>query len=158
MGKRAQRAVHRPGPRTGRPRFPPPDPPWPFWSAGTARAAFPGAHSYSLGSNSPFWAVKPRADAAPAPPRPPQAQGGPVGPSRVAPSPPAPPSALVGTLRDAIDRSGTFHHPKPPQNPPGPPFLGPGSCITCSVSIRVHLLFPNATRAIICVLRATIRL
>ena len=26
MGKRAQRAVHRPGPRTGRPRFPPPGP------------------------------------------------------------------------------------------------------------------------------------
>ena len=79
MGKRAQRAVHRPGPRTGRPRFPPPDPPWPFRSDSTARAAFPGAHSYSLGSNSPFWAVKPRADAAPAPPRPPKRRAAPWG-------------------------------------------------------------------------------
>ena len=79
MGKRAQRAVHRPGPRTGRPRFPPPDPPWPFRSDSTARAAFPGAHSYSLGSNSPFWAVKPRTDAAPAPPRPPKRRAAPWG-------------------------------------------------------------------------------
>ena len=46
----------------------PPDPPWPFRSDSTARAAFLGAHSYSLGSNSPFWAVKPQADAAPAQP------------------------------------------------------------------------------------------
>ena len=53
----------------------------------------------------------------PGPAAPPQAQGGPVGPSRVAPSPPAPPSALVGTLRDVIDRN----HPKPPQNHPKTP-------------------------------------